>query len=133
MHQIYSSGARRGREVGRDVFAGGDGEDVEFVVEDEAGGVGSEGEDEAFVEAGLDGGVVFGAVAGVDVLTSPITYFSLKPSSLADTSKPGRAALTILKLYSCLKLLMLFSNKQTIPPPSTVSIVLARRFGVRAS
>jgi hypothetical protein len=51
------------------VFAGGDGEDVELVVDDEAGGVVAEGEEETLVEAGDGGGVGGGgAVAGVDVL-----------------------------------------------------------------
>lgn len=40
---------------GFDVFAAGDGQDVEFVVEDETVFAGAEGEDEAFVEAGDDG------------------------------------------------------------------------------
>jgi hypothetical protein len=57
------------RVEGNDVLAGGDGENVELVVDDEAGGVVAEGEEETLVETGDGGGIGSGgAVARVDVL-----------------------------------------------------------------
>jgi hypothetical protein len=41
--------------------------------------------------------------------------------------------LTIDIVYSCLREFMLLSKMTTIPPPSTVSTVLASRLGVSAS
>lgn len=41
--------------------------------------------------------------------------------------------MSIVKVYSCLSDAILLSRNTTIPPPSTVSIVRARRFGVNAS
>lgn len=40
---------------------------------------------------------------------------------------------TIDKVYSCLSEVIVLSNKMTMPPPSTVSIVRAKIFGVIAS
>jgi hypothetical protein len=52
-----------------DVLSGGDGENVELVVDDKAGRVVAEGKEETLVEAGDGGGVGGGgAVAGVNVL-----------------------------------------------------------------
>lgn len=41
--------------------------------------------------------------------------------------------LTIVIVYSCLREFIVLSSNTTIPPPSTVSTVLAKRLGVRAS
>lgn len=41
--------------------------------------------------------------------------------------------LTIVIVYSCLREFIVLSSNTTIPPPSTVSIVLAKRLGVTAS
>lgn len=41
--------------------------------------------------------------------------------------------LTIVIVYSCLREFIVLSSNTTIPPPSTVSIVLAKRLGVMAS
>lgn len=41
--------------------------------------------------------------------------------------------LTIVIVYSCFRDFMVLSSMTTIPPPSTVSTVLAKRLGVRAS
>ena len=40
---------------------------------------------------------------------------------------------TIVIVYSCLREFIVRSRMTTMPPPSTVSMVLARRLGVRAS
>ena len=40
---------------------------------------------------------------------------------------------TIVIVYNCLSDAIVFSNITTIPPPSTVSIVLASKLGVSAS
>lgn len=44
-----------------------------------------------------------------------------------------RACTSIVRLYSCVSELMLLSSSTMMPPPSTVSIVRASRFGVSAS
>lgn len=41
--------------------------------------------------------------------------------------------LTMVIVYSCFREFMVLSSSTTIPPPSTVSTVLAKRLGVRAS
>jgi len=41
--------------------------------------------------------------------------------------------ITIDKVYNCFKDFIVLKSKTIIPPPSTVSIVLAKRFGVKAS
>lgn len=52
-----------------DVLAGRDGENIQFVIDDETGWVGTEGKEETFVETSDGGGVGgVGAVARVDVL-----------------------------------------------------------------
>lgn len=51
-----------------DGFAAGDGENIELVIDDEAGGAVAEREDEALVETGDNIAVGFGAVARVDIL-----------------------------------------------------------------
>jgi len=40
---------------------------------------------------------------------------------------------TIAMVYSCFKLDIVLNSSTTIPPPSTVSMVLASKFGVIAS
>lgn len=39
----------------------------------------------------------------------------------------------MVMVYSCFREVMVLSSRMTSPPPSTVSIVRASRFGVRAS
>lgn len=40
---------------------------------------------------------------------------------------------TIVMVYNCFKEVIVFNNRTTRPPPSTVSMVLASRLGVIAS
>ena len=39
----------------------------------------------------------------------------------------------MVREYNCFKEVIVFNNSTTSPPPSTVSMVRARRFGVTAS
>lgn len=108
-----------------DVLAGGEREDVEFVVDDEARWVCAEGEKESLVKSCNGCRQRRGsAVPRMNVL---------RPTSSALVPRILIIRLTMVIEYSPLRLFIPCNKHTTIPPPSTVSIVLANKLGVMAS
>lgn len=79
---------------GDDVLSGGDGKDVELVVEDEAVVAGSERKDEPLVEPRNDGRVRVGSVSSVDILEGRAKRFGTR-SQLEQQSKRVRVRLCL--------------------------------------
>lgn len=75
-----------------------------------------------------------GAVTRVHVLDENKPQRSQVKQTESDMCGDGTGyRLTIVIVYSCLREFIVLSRITTIPPPSTVSTVLAKRLGVRAS
>lgn len=109
-----------------DILAPGYGEDIQFVVEDKAIVARTEGKNEAFVEACDDGVMSGGTIPSVNILVVVL-------HERADGCTKYRRRRTIVMVYSCRSELIVFNKITTKPPPSTVSIVRASKFGVIAS
>ena len=105
----------------------GDWQHVELIIKQEAVLARGEGQNEALIEARCDMLVGLCAEPGMHVLCTNMQH------EQPQVATAHAEQLTMLRAYSCLNDFIVCSSNTTMPPPSTVSIVRHRMFGVSAS